>query len=80
MKHRTIKNMHKAIKMIMAKGYCKEEANNFAIECFNISECNSDFNFNKPVEWYIEKIPTKSEWESNQNPNKHWLFWKSLIV
>lgn len=55
MRYKTYKNMEKATKMIMQKGYDKNTANEIAMKCFdNVKE-----NYNKngmAVEWYIDKI------------------------
>lgn len=53
MKYRTYKNMVKATKMIVAKGYDWDTANDIAIKCFdNMKNCKNGMT----VEWYIEKI------------------------
>lgn len=56
MKRRTYNNMLKAVKMIMAKGYDKEEANKIAMQCFDNAEQAKN---GMPIEWYIEKIVCK---------------------
>lgn len=53
MKRRTYNNMLKATKMIVAKGYQWDEANEIAIECFSQMEA---LNNGMPVEWFIDKI------------------------
>ena len=58
MKRRTYNNVVKATKMIQKKGYSFEEANKMAIRLFdeNTKEMNS-------IEFYIDKILGKEEWE-----------------
>ena len=56
MKRRTYNNMLKATKMIVAKGYSWEEANEIAIRCFDNLEANKN---GMEVEWYIQKITNK---------------------
>lgn len=61
MKRKTYNNMVKAIKMIADKGYELEEANQIAIQCF---EQMKEVNNGMDVEWFINKIITKEEYES----------------
>ena len=62
MRNLTYKNMEKATKMIMEKGYEKEEANKLAMNCF------ANVNRKTPsVEFFIEKILTKEEYERTYN-------------
>lgn len=58
MKYKTHNNVIKATKMIQRKGYSPEEANEMAIKLFdeNTKEMNS-------IEFYIDKILSKEEWE-----------------
>ena len=52
MKRKTYNNVVKAVKMIMAKGYDKETANNIAIRIFD-----EDMKFSPmSAEWFIEKL------------------------
>lgn len=62
MKYLTLKNMEKATKMIMEKGYTREEANNMAINCFAMVN-----QFSNSVEFYIGKILDKREYEKEYN-------------
>lgn len=57
-KRKTYNNVLKATKMIQKKGYSFEEANEMAIRLFNenTKEMNS-------IEFYIDKIISKEEWE-----------------
>ena len=64
MKRKTYNNMCKAAKMIMAKGYDKKTAFELAHSCFEKFEANKN---GMPVEWYIDKILTKSEYDSTYN-------------
>lgn len=58
MKRKTYNNVMKAIKMIQKKGYDFEEANQMAIRLFD--EHTKDMN---SIEFYIDKIISKEEWE-----------------
>lgn len=58
MKRKTYNNVMKAIKMIQKKGYSFEEANKMAIRFFD--EHTKDMN---SIEFYIDKIMDKEEWE-----------------
>lgn len=53
MKRRTYNNMLKATRLIMAKGYDKETANELAMRCFDNAEMAKN---GMPIEWWIEKI------------------------
>ena len=53
MKRRTYNNMLKATRLIMAKGYDKETANELAMRCFDNAEQTKN---GMPIEWWIEKI------------------------
>lgn len=53
MKRRTYNNMLKATRLIMAKGYDKETANELAMRCFDNAEMSKN---GMPIEWWIEKI------------------------
>lgn len=66
MKYLTLKNMERAIKMIMEKGYTKEEANNMAINCFAMAS-----EFSNSVEFYIGKIMDKADWERETEQYKY---------
>lgn len=58
MKRKTYNNVLKATKMIQKKGYSLEESNEMAIKLFDehTKEMNS-------IEFYIDKIINKEEWE-----------------
>lgn len=58
MKRKTYNNVMKATKMIQKKGYDFEEANQMAIRLFD--EHTKDMN---SIEFYIDKIISKEEWE-----------------
>lgn len=58
MKRKTYNNVLRAVKMIEKKGYSREEAVKLADKVFNEHENDA-----MPVEWYIEKILPKEEWE-----------------
>ena len=62
MKKKTYNNVLKAIKMIIAKGYTKEEAETMALKIFDEHE-----NGQMPIEFYINKIINKAEWEESYN-------------
>lgn len=61
MKYLTLKNMEKAVLMIMDKGYDREEANNMAINAFALVQFHK---FYHPVEYFIDKILIKTEYET----------------
>lgn len=53
MTRRTYNNMIKATKMIVAKGYDWNTANEIAIKCFdNMEQSNNGMS----VEWFIDKV------------------------
>lgn len=56
-KYKTLKNIEKAVLLIMEKGYDREEANSMAITCFDASKTNG-----MSVEWWIKRILSKEEW------------------
>lgn len=58
MKRKTYNNVLKGIKMIMKKGYSREEATDIAIKIFDQHE-----NGEMPIEFWIDKIITKEEFE-----------------
>lgn len=60
MKYKTLKNIEKATRMIADKGYDWETANDLAIKSFENVKAN---NFYHPVEYFIDKILTKEEYE-----------------
>lgn len=60
MKYKTLKNMEKATQMIVDKGYDWETANRLAINSFKAVQIN---NFCFPVDFYIDKILTKEEFD-----------------
>lgn len=63
MKNLTYNNMVKATKMIEAKGYTHEEANDIAINCFAMYSSYKGSGYYAPnVEYFIGKIATKEEW------------------
>jgi len=53
MKYRTYKNMERATKLIVAKGYDWKTANEIAIQCFDNMQRSKN---GMPVEWWIDKI------------------------
>ena len=59
MKYKTLKNMERATQMIVDKGYDWEAANNMAINAFEQVQAN---NFYNPVEFYIDKILSKEDY------------------
>lgn len=58
MKQKTYNNVVKVTKMIQKKGYSLEEANEMTIRLFD--EHTKDMN---DIEFYIDKILDKEEWE-----------------
>lgn len=60
MKYKTLKNMEKATRMIADKGYDWETANDLAIKSFDNVKAN---NFYHSVEYFIDKILNKTEYE-----------------
>ena len=63
MKKRTYRNVHKAVQIVMAKGYSHEEANNIVIRVFDDYEM---WNNGMPVEWYLDKIIPKEQYEAQR--------------
>ena len=60
MKNKTYYNVCRAAKMIQAKGYDQKTAFDLAKKCFdNAAENNNCM----PVEWYIEKIVDREQYE-----------------
>ena len=53
MKRRTYNNMVKATKMIVAKGYDWDKANEIAIKIFDEAERRKN---GMSIEWYIDKV------------------------
>lgn len=62
MKRKTYNNVLNAIKMIIDKGYTEEEAETIALRIFDEHE-----NGQMPIEFYINKIISKEEWEATYN-------------
>lgn len=60
MKRKTYNNVLKGVKMVMKKGYSKEEATDIVIKIFDQHE-----NGKMPIEFWIDKIITKEEFESS---------------
>lgn len=60
MKRKTYNNVLKGVKMVMKKGYSKEEATDIVIKIFDQHE-----NGEMPIEFWIDKIITKEEFESS---------------
>lgn len=60
MKYKTLKNMEKATRMIADKGYDWKIANNMAINTFEQARAN---NFYHHVEFYIDKILSKEDYD-----------------
>lgn len=58
MKRKTYNNVLKASKIIQKKGYSSKEANEIALKVFDEHE-----NDVMPIEFYLEKIITKEEYE-----------------
>lgn len=58
MKRKTYNNVLKGVKMVMKKGYSKEEATDIVIKIFDQHE-----NGEMPIEFWIDKIITKEEFE-----------------
>lgn len=58
MKRKTYNNVLKGIKMVMKKGYSREEATDIVIKIFDQHE-----NGEMPIEFWIDKIITKEEFE-----------------
>ena len=62
MKKKTYNNVMKATKLIQKKGYDFSEARQMAINIFD-----NHGNGEMPIEWYIDKIIRKAEWEASYN-------------
>lgn len=60
MKYATLKNMERAMQMIMDKGYDKKEANHMALNAFALVQGHK---FYHHVEYFIDKILSKAEYE-----------------
>lgn len=58
MKRKTYNNVLKGVKMVMKKGHSKEEATDIVIKIFDQHE-----NGEMPIEFWIDKIITKEEFE-----------------
>lgn len=61
LKRKTYNNVLKVMKMIMKKGYDKEESARMAVKIFDERE-----NDVVPIEFYINKLATKEEWLKDQ--------------
>lgn len=61
MKKKTYNNVVKASKLIMKKGYEKQEALEMAVKIFDELEA---LNNGMTAEWRISRIMPKSEWEA----------------
>lgn len=61
MKQKTYYNVMRASRMIMEKGYTQKEAIEIAVKIFNEHE-----NGQMPIEYFIEKVITKQEWEKGE--------------
>lgn len=57
MKRKTYRNVMRGIKIIQGKGYDFQEASEIVIKCFDEHE-----NGEMPIEWWLDKIASKSEW------------------
>ena len=66
MKYKTLKNVEKATRMIANKGYDWETANDLAIKSFENVKAN---NFYHHVEYFIDKILSKTEYEKAYTNN-----------
>ena len=58
MKRKTYNNVMRATKMLEAKGYTFDEASALAIKIFD--EHSNEY---MPIEWYIDKVLSKQEYE-----------------
>lgn len=56
MKYLTLKNMERAVAIVMDKGYSRKEANDIAINAFALVN-----QFSNSVEFYLAKIIPKEE-------------------
>lgn len=64
MKKKTYNNVLKAGKLIQKKGYSEKESLEIAINCFDqLAEMKN----NMSVEWLINQLSTKKEWEEGHN-------------
>lgn len=61
MKQKTYYNVMRASRMIMEKGYTQKEAIEIAVKIFDEHE-----NGQIPIEYFIEKVITKQEWEKGE--------------
>lgn len=61
MKQKTYYNVMRASRMIMEKGYTQKEAIEIAVKIFDEHE-----NGQMPIEYFIEKVITKQEWEKGE--------------
>jgi hypothetical protein len=64
MKRKTYNNVVKASKLIMKKGYEKQEALEMAVKIFDEMEA---LNNGMSIEWRISQIMPKTEWETQYN-------------
>lgn len=64
MKKKTYNNVVKASRLIMKKGYEKQEALEMAVKIFDELEA---LNNGMTAEWRISQIIPKSEWEAQYN-------------
>lgn len=58
MKRKTYNNVMRAIKMIQKKGYDFDESSKIALKIFD-----EHANGAMPIEWFIDKVITKEEFE-----------------
>ena len=59
MKRKTYNNVMRAIKIVQAKGYDFDEASEIALKCFdNMEQANNGM----PIEWWLDKVITASEY------------------
>ena len=59
MKRKTYNNVMKGIKIIQKKGYDFKEASDIVLKVFNEHE-----NGEMPIEWWLDKIISKEEFET----------------
>ena len=59
MKRKTYNNVMKGIKIIQKKGYDFKEAGDIVLKVFNEHE-----NGEMPIEWWLDKIVSKEEFET----------------
>lgn len=62
MKRKTYNNVMKGIKIIQKKGYDFQESSEIVLKVFEEHE-----NGEMPIEFYIDKIISKAEWEASYN-------------